>query len=97
MSDVEKLAEIIITKEHGSYRVNCPECKALAQVILDAGYKRVEEVRLEGLTDEEVMLSLSEVQPDGFNWVNVTVSEMTKYKTIAQAQRDADMKAIKEA
>jgi hypothetical protein len=31
------------------------------------------------------MLSLSEVQPDGFNWVNVTVSEMTKYKTIAQA------------
>ena len=37
------------------------------------------------LTEEEVKASLFKVQPDGFNWIDMTDSEKTKYKTVVQA------------
>ena len=47
---------------------------------------------MRSLNDEEIKEKLGEIQPEGFDWVNVTETEMVKFRAIAQAQHDFDMK-----
>ncbi len=57
-------------------------------ILKEAGYRLPPELKV--LTDDEITNKLKEIQPEGFNWVNVTKTEMIKFKAIVQAQRDAD-------
>lgn len=49
------------------------------------------------LKDEQIKDKLEKIQPEGFDWVTITDSEMIKFKAIAKAQLDAVLPAIDEA
>lgn len=62
--------------------------KALNQIlalIKEAGYIPVELVQLEMLGDKEIRYKLEEIQPEGFDWTDITDTEMIKFRAISQA------------
>ncbi len=42
--------------------------------------------RMKRISDEEIVGTLSDIQPDGFIWGDPTTSEMVKFRAIADAQ-----------
>jgi len=48
------------------------------------------EPSLKVLSDEQIIAKLREIQPEGFNWTDITRTESMKFYVIAQAQRDYD-------
>ena len=83
--EVEKLEEIIRTWVIEEYPIGTETFLDLAQSIIKAGYLPVELVQLEGLGDKEIRYKLEEIQPEGFDWTDITDTEMIKFRAISQA------------
>lgn len=81
----------IIGKKHGE-TTPCVICKKIAEEIYEAGYRIVPE--LKGLSPDEISDVLESVQPEGFNWSNLTPAEVVKFVAVAQAQVDDVMRQI---
>ena len=97
MEAVEKLREQItqILVEMKAYQKVFPKGERLLirdeltnkilYLIKKAGYFPVELVQLEGLGDKEIRYKLEEIQPEGFDWTDITDTEMIKFRAISQA------------
>jgi hypothetical protein len=95
MNEVELREQIasIILQEHfiyaGEPMWELTRLRKLAEQLIalmkQAGYLPVQEVKLEVLTDEEIINKLGEIQPEGFDWRTITNNELIKFRVISQA------------
>ena len=74
-----------------SEEVSYETCVNLAKQVLAKGWEVVEGAELTG---KEIKEKLEEIQPEGFDWVNITEAEMYKFKEIARAMKQAIQKAL---
>lgn len=67
--------------------------------IISYGFKKVKPVVIHNLEeclleDEEIKNQLEVNAPEGFNWGDITDTELNKYKIVAKAQHEKDMAYI---
>ena len=65
----------------------------LANRLTNAGYLKPPELTV--LTEEQIKEKLGKIQPEGFDWVTMTNTEMIKFKAIAVEQLDHTKKELK--
>jgi hypothetical protein len=82
--EIQKLAEEIVE----ATKAGNVSSKDLAIWLYKAGSRLP--VELTVLSEKEILDTLYKIQPEGFNWTEVTKNEMEKFRVIAQAQRDHD-------
>lgn len=57
---------------------------------IDELAKQILSLRLKALSDERIKEKLGEIQPEGFDWIDPTETEMVKFRAISQATVDKD-------
>ena len=57
----------------------------------------MKEIEIPLLTDEQIINELTEIQPADFSWDYPNKTELIKFRSIAEAQRDLDVTNLKKA